>query len=113
VERLRENLAKSAASALRVELVPADEEIDDGEVVELRLTAQDRPGIVHEISAVLARLGANIVELETRTDPSAWSGAEMFHAKTRLTLPEGLTHDALQAALEALSGDLMVDFDPV
>src|SRR5512146_458816 len=66
VERLRENLAKSVASALRVELVPADEELDDGEVVELRLTAQDRPGIVHEISAVLARLGANIVELETR-----------------------------------------------
>jgi glycine cleavage system regulatory protein len=111
VDRLRENLAKSVASALRVELVPADEEIDDGEVVELSLTAQDRPGIVHEISGVLAKLGANIVELETRTDPSAWSGAEMFHARTRLTLPEGLTHAALQAALEALSGDLMVDFE--
>lgn len=111
VERLRANLQQSVASELRVEIVPADEEIDDGEVVELSLTAQDRPGIVHEISAVLARLGANIIELETRTDPSAWSGAEMFHARTRLTLPEGLTHAALQAALEALSGDLMVDFE--
>jgi glycine cleavage system regulatory protein len=36
----------------------------------------------------------------------------MFRARTRLTLPEGLTHDALQEALEALSGDLMVDFEP-
>jgi glycine cleavage system regulatory protein len=35
----------------------------------------------------------------------------MFHARTRLTLPEGLTHAALQAALEELSGDLMVDFE--
>lgn len=111
VERLRENLSKSVASALRIEIVPADEEIEEGEAVELSLTAQDRPGIVHEISGVLARLGANIVELETRTDPSAWSGAEMFHARTRLTLPEGLTRAALQAALEALSGDLMVDFE--
>ena len=111
VERLRENLARSVASALRVEIVPADEDIVEGELVELILTGQDRPGIVHEISAVLARLGANIVELETRTEPSAWSGAEMFHARTRLALPEGLTNDALQAALEALSGDLMVDFE--
>ena len=111
VERLRENLARSVASALRVEIVPADEDIVEGELVELTLTGQDRPGIVHEISAVLARLGANIVELETRTEPSAWSGAEMFHARTRLALPEGLTNDALQAALEALSGDLMVDFE--
>ena len=110
VDRLRENLKSSIASGLRVELVPADEDVDTGEAVELTLTAQDRPGIVHEISAVLARLGANIIELETRTDPSAWSGAEMFRARTRLTLPEGLTHAALQAALEALSGDLMVDF---
>jgi glycine cleavage system regulatory protein len=112
VERLRANLEHSIASGLRVELVPADEDTDPGEVVELTLTGQDRPGIVHEISAVLARLGANIVELETRTEPSAWSGAEMFRARTRLTLPEGLTHDALQGALEALSGDLMVDFEP-
>lgn len=112
VDRLRANLQHSVASGLRVEIVPADEDLDSGEVVELTLTGQDRPGIVHEISAVLARLGANIIELETRTDPSAWSGSEMFHARTRLTLPEGLDHDALQAALEALSGDLMVDFEP-
>lgn len=111
VERLCANLQRSAASQLRVEIVPADEDLDPGERVELTLTAQDRPGIVHEISGVLASLGANIVELETRTDPSAWSGAEMFHARTCLTLPEGLSHAALQAALEELSGDLMVDFE--
>ncbi len=113
IDRLRANLQQSVASELRVEIVPADEDPDPGEVVELTLTSQDRLGIVHEISAVLARLGANIIELETRTDPSAWSGAEMFRARTRLTLPAGLTHASLQAALEALSGDLMVDFEPV
>lgn len=113
VDRLRANLQQSVASELRVEIVPADEDIDPGELVELTLTGQDRTGIVHEISGVLARLGANIVELETRTDPSAWSGSDMFRARTRLTLPQGLSHDALQLALEALSGDLMVDFEPV
>lgn len=113
VERLRNNLQQSVASELRVEIVPADEDLDPGEVVGLTLTGQDRPGIVHEISSVLARLGANIVELETRTDPSAWSGAEIFRARARLTLPDGLSHDALQEALEALSGDLMVDFEPL
>jgi glycine cleavage system regulatory protein len=113
VDRLRANLQQSVASELRVEIVPADEDIDPGELVELTLTGQDRTGIVHEISGVLARLGANIVELETRTDPSAWSGSDMFRARARLTLPKGLSHDALQLALEALSGDLMVDFEPV
>jgi glycine cleavage system regulatory protein len=113
VDRLRANLQQSVASELRVEIVPADEDIDPGELVELTLTGQDRTGIVHEISGVLARLGANIVELETRTDPSAWSGSDMFRARARLTLPQGLSHDALQLALEALSGDLMVDFEPV
>ncbi len=112
VDRLRANLQASVASDLRVEIVPADEDQDPGEAVEITLTGQDRPGIVHEISVVLTRLGANIVELETRTDPSAWSGSAMFRARTRLTLPAGLSHDDLQQALEALSGDLMVDFEP-
>jgi glycine cleavage system regulatory protein len=112
VEALRGNLQASVAADLRVEIVPADEDTDLGEAVELTLTGQDRPGIVHEISQVLARLGANIVELETRTDPSAWSGSALFRARTKLTLPDGLSHDALQEALEALSGDLMVDFEP-
>jgi glycine cleavage system regulatory protein len=113
VERLRAQLKASVAADLRVEIVPADEDPDLGEAVELTLTGQDRPGIVHEVSQVLARLGANIVELETHTDPSAWSGSALFRARTRLTLPDGLSHDALQAALEALSGDLMVDFEPL
>jgi glycine cleavage system regulatory protein len=112
VETLRARLHGSAASDLRVEIHPAEEDHPFGEAVEITLTGQDRPGIVHEVSQVLARLGANIVELETRTDPSAWSGSAMFRARTRLTLPDGLSHDDLQQALEALSGDLMVDFEP-
>lgn len=113
VETLRGLLKASAAADLRVEIVPAEPDAELGQAVQLTLTGQDRLGIVHEVSQVLARLGANIVELETHTDPSAWSGSALFRARTRLTLPDGLSHDALQGALEALSGDLMVDFEPI
>jgi glycine cleavage system regulatory protein len=107
---LRENLARHATAGLHVEIAPAGDDSDPGHTVALTLTGQDRPGIVHEASMILARLGANILELETRAEDSAWSGAPLFRASARLSLPAGLSHADLQSALEELSGDLMVDF---
>lgn len=112
VAPLAEALAAVDAVGLKVDLVPAaaaDDPAPD-RVLEIALVGQDRPGIVHELSTALARLGVNIDALETQAEQSAWSGAPLFRAEVRAALPPGVDRDDVRQALEALSGDMMVDF---
>ena len=81
-----------------------------GKPLWFELVGQDRPGIVHEVTAVLARLGVNIEDFATRTDMGSWSAERLFRATARLTVPEGTSPDDVRAALEAISGEIMVDF---
>jgi glycine cleavage system regulatory protein len=99
------------AAGLTVTLVEAaPEAVPAGEALRLELVGQDRLGIVREVSAALAALHVNIDDLSTRIDSEAWSGAPLFHAEALLRLPAGVSADTVRAALEAVSGDLMVDF---
>ncbi len=77
--------------------------------VQLSLVGQDRPGIVREISRVLATLGVNVEELHTETLRAATTGQTLFQAEAELRLPEGVSTEALREALEAVAADLMVD----
>ena len=110
------------ATGLHVALVPAEAPDDaapapdgeapppGGEEVSVELVGQDRPGIVREVTTVLAALGVNIASLTTGTERGAWSGESLFRAEAVVTLPVGLTRDQVQAALEGISGEVMVDF---
>ncbi len=99
------------ASGLAVSLVPAgDEPSAAGETLRLELVGQDRPGIVREVTTVLAELGVNIEDFTTSTERGAWSGERLFRAAARLTVPPGTTSDRVREALEAISGEIMVDF---
>ena len=60
--------------------------------------------------SVLAGLGVNIEAFSTGTENSAWSGEQLFRAKAQITIPEGTSADAVRDALEAISGEIMVDF---
>lgn len=100
------------AQGLAVTLRSAGEppEGASGDTLRLELVGQDRPGIVREVTTVLADLQVNIEDFVTSTEHGAWSGEPLFRAAARLALPAGLGIDELRAALEALSGDIMVDF---
>lgn len=99
------------ASGLQVAIVFAGEEAPSrGQGLTLELVGQDRPGIVREVTSVLAELGANIEDFSSGTQPSAHSGELLFKAQARVTLPGGVTADQVQRALEAISGEIMVDF---
>ena len=99
------------ATGLHVALVPADDTpAPGGEALTVELVGQDRPGIVREVTTALAALGVNIDSLTTGTERGAWSGESLFRAEARVTLPEGVGRDELQTALEAISGEVMVDF---
>ncbi len=81
-----------------------------GVLVDLELVGQDRPGIVREVTAVLAALGVNIEDFATSRENSSMSGAPLFRASARLMVPDGTSPDQVQDALERISGEIMVDF---
>jgi glycine cleavage system regulatory protein len=69
----------------------------------------DRPGIVRELSAAIARAGGNIEELTTGLESAPMSGHPMFRAHGIISIPENIESSALTAAIENLGGDLTVD----
>jgi glycine cleavage system regulatory protein len=75
----------------------------------LSLTGHDRVGIVREVSQVIARHAVNVEALNTYTSAAAMSGETMFHAEANLLADMRLDVSALQADLEALSNELIVD----
>lgn len=77
----------------------------------LYVTGNDRPGIVGEISRILAAQGVNVEELTTFCDNAAMSGEPLFHLQASLSL--SATHDleSLRDSLEDLSNDFIVELN--
>jgi glycine cleavage system regulatory protein len=75
----------------------------------VEVIGHDRPGIVQQISQVLAANRVNVEELTTGCESAPMSGEMLFHATARVRLPETCGLDQLQHALEQIEADLMVD----
>ncbi|MFV0665791.1 glycine cleavage system protein R [Denitromonas sp.] len=97
-EGLRVSVERAAAPAA-----------DSPRAIALEVVGHDRPGIVRDISAVLARHGASIDRLDSHCESASFSGEPLFHAHLALHLPAAMALPALQSDLEALADDLMVD----
>lgn len=74
----------------------------------LEVTGNDRPGIIRDISRVLAERNLNVEELESEVASAPMSGDRMFTARISFSAPTGHLGD-LRQRLEALGGELMVD----
>ncbi len=81
----------------------------DAATMRFEVMGADRPGIVHEVSHLLAEQGVGIVDLRTWTESAAMAGDLLFRARAEVRLPTGVTTGDLTSALEALADDLMVD----
>jgi glycine cleavage system regulatory protein len=77
--------------------------------VAMALVGQDRPGIVSEITRVLARHRVNVGELTTERVSAPMSGELLFQASATLQLPADCDLPALRADLETITAELMVD----
>jgi glycine cleavage system regulatory protein len=86
--------------------VPAEEELVR---YELELVGADRPGIIAEISALLAARRVSIEDLATDLVDAPMSGGRLFEARAVLVAPESASAEGLREALEALADRLMVD----
>jgi len=74
----------------------------------LELTANDRAGIVQEISSVIHHQGGNLIKLISSQGSAAHTGQVLFKAKVQIAMNEENV-DKLIEALEQIADDLMVD----
>jgi glycine cleavage system regulatory protein len=79
--------------------------------IHLQLVGNDRPGIVRDITRLLADLGVNLERLTTEVAPAPMSSEPLFHAEALLAVPLGLSLASLQEKLETLADDLMVELE--
>ena len=77
--------------------------------LEIELIGLDRPGLVHEISALLAARNINVEELATDRPLAAHSGDCMFHAQIRVIVPDSTNLAEVRQGLERLADDLLVE----
>jgi glycine cleavage system regulatory protein len=80
-----------------------------GRLATVEAVGNDRPGIVRQISQVLAQHQVNVEELTTSCESAAMSGSPLFRATARVQLPDACGIAQLQQALEEIAADLMVD----
>lgn len=98
------------AQGIRVLLAKGGAEPARGwQMIELQLVGNDRPGIVRDITRLLAGHGVNLESLATDVLPAPMSSELLFHARARLAVPRELSLEQLQAHLETLADDLMVE----
>ncbi len=76
----------------------------------LKVTGLDRPGIVHQVSELLARLDINVASLESRVGFAPLSGTPMFVFEARLQIPQRATLRQLRQDLAATCEEVDLDF---
>ncbi len=74
----------------------------------LELTANDRAGIIQEISSVIHQQGGNLIKLVSSQASAPHTGQLMFNAKAQIAMNQA-DLDELVSALEHIADDLMVD----
>jgi glycine cleavage system regulatory protein len=84
------------------------EKANEQKTIILELTANDRAGIIQDISSVIHHNNGNLLKLVSRQNNAPHSGQLMFSAKATVAVNDENV-DMLVAALENLADDLMVD----
>jgi glycine cleavage system regulatory protein len=94
---------------IKAQIVIANcQQMPSQETILLELTANDRVGIIQDISSVIHQQNGNLLKLVSRQSNAAHSGQLMFNAKATVAVQEA-NIDELVQALEGLADDLMVD----
>jgi len=103
--------ALQKVSGLNITVRPDETKISTagGRQTKLEIIGHDRPGIVREISVVLARAGVNVEEFSSEVISAPMSGETLFKAEARLQLPDGCNLATLKTELEKIAADLLAD----
>jgi glycine cleavage system regulatory protein len=111
VSELRQALKRLETEGLRVS-------VDSGEVSKsvaggisatIELVGHDRPGILRNVTTVLAAHDVNVEELSSECISAPMGGGTLFQARVRVSVPAAVKLEAVRADLEKIAADLMVD----
>lgn len=113
VDDLVADLTTLAGEGLRVTVERVENE-SPGEMPRglrfaLHLVGADRPGIVAEVSRLLAAHEVNVEEINTQVSDAPMAGGTLFEVDAVLSAPSDRGVAGLESALEALADELMVD----
>lgn len=100
------------SQGIRLLLAPSGAEPEpEWRPILLDVVGNDRPGIVRDITRLLAEHGVNLESLDTEVVPAPMSSEPLFHAQAELAVPLDLDLDVLQERLENLADELMVELN--
>ena len=99
------------AEGLRIIVRTSSDETlaENVEEYSLQLVGNDRHGIVHDITSIIASHKASVINLETSVEAASMGGGELFKARAQLLVPVNSDIFALEGELEDIANDLMVD----
>lgn len=80
-----------------------------GAKVTIELVGQDHPGILRQVSTVLAAHGVNVEELASECVSAPMGGGNLFQAHATVLVPPTANMSALRTDLEKIAADVMVD----
>lgn len=89
---------------------PAGAAAPPGQPWHLEIVGHDRPGIVHEFAAALARRRINVADLRSDIRSAPMSSGALFHAGADIEVPPGLDVEELRDALEAIADELTIEY---
>ncbi|MCB1754597.1 MAG: hypothetical protein KDJ38_03690 [Gammaproteobacteria bacterium] len=75
----------------------------------LELVGNDRPGIVHDVTQLLAAMGLNVEELTTEFSDAPMSSDKLFRATIEVSGPVSIKAGKVQETLETLANELMIE----
>ncbi|WP_432453649.1 MULTISPECIES: glycine cleavage system protein R [unclassified Agarivorans] len=78
--------------------------------ISINVTANDRVGIVQEVTQALNQLGVSLSKITTSVSSAPNWGGLIFTAQLQVPCADEQQRIAIQQSLESLADDLMVDF---
>ncbi len=75
----------------------------------LNIIGPDRPGILAEITAALAKHGVNLVDLTTEVGPAPMTGDLTFFAEVSILVPADTEMQTVHAQLNQIADELAID----
>lgn len=109
IEALSVALETLQSQNLRIQIETAQTKPKATNTLNIEILCQDRVGIINDVTEVLAKLNVNIEELDSTVKEASMAGGMLFNAELTLGLPEEITPEAVEDALEEMSDQLMID----
>ena len=109
--QLETSLGALSADGIIVTVQNADGvKTDDIEVngVQIFVEANDRPGIIKEITQALEAENVNLDNIDTEVESASMAGYQIFRAHMFLAMPDDLSEDDLEEIFAGVSSDVMV-----